>query len=295
METKAMLKTETGGAGLAEHQQALYLLLTEFDRVCKALDIKYFLFAGTLLGAVRHKGFIPWDDDLDVIMLRADYERFMRQAPTVLDNGRFCLQAEFTKHWPIFYSKLRINGTTCLEKYHPKDKQMHQGVYMDIFPCDYGAKTPAGRKMQFYASKVVIAKSLDRLGYETNSIMKKAVMLFCRALPLKPFLWLTKRGSESSGYLHSFLGGASKFHRSVYPAACFAEREMMDFESGSFPAPADFHTLLGILYDDYMSIPPEEDRKYKKHAFFVDLEKSYEEYAHIRDGMTFEFYTKSIR
>ena len=67
------------------HQKALLTLLQEFDRVCKALDIPYVLFAGTMLGAVRHQGFIPWDDDLDVMMLRPDYERFLREAEALLE------------------------------------------------------------------------------------------------------------------------------------------------------------------------------------------------------------------
>lgn len=94
------------------HQQALHTLLVEFDRVCRALEIPYVLYAGTLLGAVRHQGFIPWDDDLDVLMLREDYDRFLREAPGVLDTETFFLQKEFSDHWPLFFSKLRLNGTT---------------------------------------------------------------------------------------------------------------------------------------------------------------------------------------
>ena len=69
------------------HQQALLQILREFDRVCRALNIPYVLFAGTMLGAVRHRGFIPWDDDLDVMMLRSDYERFLAQAEDILDRA----------------------------------------------------------------------------------------------------------------------------------------------------------------------------------------------------------------
>ena len=107
-----MEHTEIIGATLSQHQQALRSLLEEFDRVCKKLNISYMLFAGTMLGAVRHQGFIPWDDDLDVIMLRRDYERFLKDAPTVLNEERFFLQKEFSEHWPLFFSKLRLNGTT---------------------------------------------------------------------------------------------------------------------------------------------------------------------------------------
>ena len=80
------------------HQAALLRLLRELDRVCKQLNIPYVLYAGTLLGAVRHEGFIPWDDDLDILMLREDYRRFLDEAPALLDADTFYLQKEFSGH-----------------------------------------------------------------------------------------------------------------------------------------------------------------------------------------------------
>lgn len=277
------------------HQQALLTLLGEFDRVCKALDIPYVLFAGTMLGAVRHQGLIPWDDDLDIMMLRADYDRFLAEAEQVLDRETFYLQKEFSRHWPMFFSKLRLNGTACLEKYHPRDLQTHQGIYIDLFPCDNGARSSFGRKVQFLASKVVIAKSLYRRGYETDSKVKILFMALCRLLPLKPFLWLTKRGSGDSAMVHSFLGGASDFAKNVYPREFFAQRMDMPFEKGQYPVSAYYDALLRQLYGEYMVLPPEEQRQVKQHAILVDPEHSYEQYIHYREGMEFEVYTRSIR
>nr|MBQ8244936.1 LicD family protein [Oscillospiraceae bacterium] len=283
------------GASLQEHQRALYTLLEEFDRVCKKLSIPYILFAGTMLGAVRHQGFIPWDDDVDVLMLRQDYDRFLREAEAVLDQDRFFLQKEFSAHWPLFFSKLRLNGTTCLEKYHPRDPMTHQGVYMDIFPCDNGAGTALGRRLQFWASKVVIAKALDARGYDTASLKKKAVISLCRLLPGKPFLWLTKRGSDASTYVHSFLGAASSYSKNVFPRAFFLQRTRMPFEEGNFPVSRCYDAMLTQMYGEYMRLPPPEDRECKKHAILVDLERSHEYYRDYRDGMAFSVYTRSIR
>lgn len=282
-------------ATLQEHQQALYTLLCEFDRVAQVLEIPYFIFAGSLLGAVRHQGFIPWDDDLDVLMLRKDYERFFREASTVLDTERFYLQEEFSDHWPMFFSKLRLNGTTCLEPHHPKDKQMHQGVYMDIFPCDNGFESALGRKLQFFCSKVVIAKGLYERGYETDSALKKMFMKICRLLPGGIFHRVVRGPQKRGAWVHSFLGGASKYSRSVYPAICFNKAVPVPFVQGKYPAPCRYDELLTILYGDYMQIPPEEDRKCKQHAILVDLNKSWEDYVNYRDGMTFEVHTRSIR
>ena len=277
------------------HQQTLLEILREFDRVCKVLDIPYVLFAGTMLGAVRHKGFIPWDDDLDIMMLRSDYDRFMMEAEQVLDTEKFYLQKEFSEHWPMFFSKLRLNGTTCLEKYHPKDLQTHQGVYVDLFPCDNGAKSEFGRKMQFLASKIVIAKSLYMRGYETDNKKKKLFMCLCRLLPIKPFWWLTKHGRDDSIMVHSFFGGASDFAKNVYPRVYFQERMNMAFENCAYPVSTHYDALLHQLYGEYMILPPEDQRAIKQHAILVDLENTYETYLHYRDGMQFETHTRSIR
>lgn len=289
METKN-IETQT-----KEHQTALYKLLCEFDRVCRILEVPYVLFAGTLLGAVRHGGFIPWDDDLDVIMLREDYDKFLNEAGKFIDAKNFYLQKEFSVHWPMFFSKLRLNGTACLEKYHPKDTFSHQGVYIDIFPCDNAAKTELGRKVQFYASKVVIAKSLFKRGYETDNIKKKSFIALCRLLPMSPFLRITKHMKGSGDMVHSFLAGASEYAKNVFTRDYFSNRATAHFESGYYPIPEKYDELLRKLYGDYMTLPPLEKRAIKQHAILVDLERSYEEYADYRKNITFDVYTRGIR
>jgi lipopolysaccharide cholinephosphotransferase len=290
-----MAKTESTAVSLQDHQKALLRLLEEFDRVCRVLQIPYVLFAGSMLGAVRHQGFIPWDDDIDVMMLRPDYERFMREADAVLDRETFYLQKEFSEHWPMFFSKLRLNHTACLEKYHPKDPQSHQGVYIDVFPCDDAANTELGRGLQFLASKVVIAKGLDRRGYDTDNIGKKLFMAICRVLPQKPFLWLTTKKNENSKMVHSFYAAARGYAKNVYPRRFFENRCNMMFEGKTYPIPEEYDALLKILYGDYHQIPPPEKRACKRHVLLLDLENSYEQYEHYRDGMKFDVYTRSIR
>lgn len=289
------MKANEAATSLTAHQQALRRLLGEFDRVCRELEIPYILFAGTMLGSVRHEGFIPWDDDLDVLMLREDYDRFLREAPGVLDADAFFLQKEFSEHWPLFFSKLRLNGTTCLEKYHPKDPEIHQGIYMDIFPCDNACKTELGRRLQFAASKVVIAKALDRRGYETPSKGKKLFMALCRVLPQKPFLWLVKRGDPTGDTVHSFLAAAKDYGKNVFPRSYLTQRIQGAFEGGAYPIPAEYDACLRMLYHDYMELPPPEQRACKQHAILVDTERSYEAYRDYRKGMDFGVLTQSVR
>ncbi len=289
------LEQEGTVATIEEHQKAMYHLLVAFDKVCRKLNIQYFLFSGTLLGAVRHHGFIPWDDDLDVLMLRADYERLMREAPGFFEKENLFLQQEYSEHYPMFFSKLRINETTCLEPYYPKDDKMHQGVYMDIFPCDNAYNSKIGRWIQFAASKVVIAKSLDAEGYVTNSMLKKVVMCVSRCLLRAPFQRIVRGPKKQNKFVHSFLGGSSRMKRSVYPSNIFSESIELPFEGGFFLCPQRYDLLLKILYGDYMEIPAPEDRKCKKHAILVDLKNSYEKYAGYRDNILIEHSTRSIR
>ena len=183
---------------LKEHQEVLLELLTEFDRVCRKNNIKYMLFAGSSLGAVRHQGFIPWDDDLDVALLREDYDRLMKLDPTEW-NEAYYMQCEYSEHWPLHFSKLRKNSTTCLEKYHPKDNQIHQGIYIDVFPIDNASDNALIRKIQFYASKIVQARSFWQRGYDTDSIIKKTVMVLSNIMP-----------KQTSDICHLFFEGKIK-------------------------------------------------------------------------------------
>ena len=276
-----------------KHQDVLLELLREFDRVCQKHQIKYMLFCGSALGAVRHKGFIPWDDDLDVAMLRSEYNRFLQVAPAELDEKYF-LQAEFTENWPMFFSKLRKNNTTCLEKYYPKYPH-HQGIYIDIFPIDNASDNEIIRKIQFYCSKVVVAKSLYKRGYETDSKGKRLFMNLCRLLPLKPFYKVaTYKSATSSQRVHTFVACTAKYSKGVYQRKWIEEIVLLDFETGKFPVSAYYDELLTTLYGDYMRIPSEDERKIKEHAILIDTEHDYLEYQNYRDGMKFDVYTRNI-
>lgn len=281
---------------MTEHQAAMLHLLGEADRICRKYKIKYMLFAGSLLGAVRHKGFIPWDDDLDIIMLRPEYEKFLDAAEAELDSAAFFLQRDYSVHWPMFFSKLRLQGTAAIEKYHPKDTAMHQGIYIDIFPCDNLSDSKLRRRLQFLASKVVIAKSLYRRGYETDSLLKELFIQACRPLPLRPFLLLTQLGGyDNTENVHCFLGAAHSYSKSVFPRQWFTETIEIPFEGQTYPISAHYDSLLTRLYGDYMTLPPEKARAAKVHAVIVDIHSSYTKYLKQQEEMEIKCYQRSIR
>lgn len=203
---------------LRAHQMVMLQMLHVIDEICKKYKISYLLFAGTALGAVRHQGFIPWDDDLDIVMLREEYERFIQVAPRELDAEQYYLQTEFSEHWPVFFTKLRKHNTACIERQIPKDKLMHQGVYVDIFPCDNLSDRLGKRLLQFGASKIVIAQSLKERGYLTNNLLKKIAMAVSTCFPRdKLSAFVQNRDDSHSKQVHTFFGAASKYRKNVFP------------------------------------------------------------------------------
>lgn len=284
------------GYDLREHQQVMLEMLREVDRICKKHQIQYTLFAGTLLGAVRHQGFIPWDDDLDIVMLRPEYERFLKIAAQEIDTRAFYLQAEFSSHWPMFFTKLRRNGTACIERYVPKDYDTHMGVYIDIFPCDNLYDQPLLRKMQFWASKLVIAKALSARGYSTDNIKKKLFILLSHLFPRKILASFVRneRGNHTKK-VHTFFAASSKYSKNIYPREWFLETKKLLFEGYEFPAPRQYHEILMQLYGDYQVPTPVSERGKKVHGEIVDLSHPYTLYRDVQKNLKIKEFTRSIR
>ena len=111
-------------------------LFRAFISVCEKLELPYFLNAGTMLGAVRHNGFIPWDDDIDVAMLRSDYEIFLSRAQELLPENMFLQTIDTDPEYLHNFAKIRHNETTFIES-SVKSRHIHHGLYLDIFPLDY--------------------------------------------------------------------------------------------------------------------------------------------------------------
>lgn len=280
---------------LREHQLMMLEMLKQVDRICRRHHIPYMLFSGTALGAARHGGFIPWDDDLDILMGREAYERFAQVAPGELDESYY-FQKEFSPHWPMYFSKLRRNETACMEKFHPKDPQMHQGVYIDIFPWDNLYDNPLLRRAQFAASKLVVANSLYRRGYETRNPAKKLLMQLSRVMPIRTLhRFVQARGAADSAMVHTFFGASSRYKRGIYPRRWVAQTTELPFEDGSYPVSAEYDGLLTTMYGQWRQLPPPEDRVCKVHGAIVDLRRPYTEYLEQQRDMKITVYSRSIR
>ncbi len=152
------------------------------------------------------------------------------------------------------------------------------------------------RKLQFAASKIVIAKALYERGYETHNLFKRAFIQLCRMLPRKSVAKFCMRKDDSkSQMVHSFFAAGKKYEKNIFPREWFEETTEMQFEDENFPVSMHYDALLTRLYGDYNKLPTQEERKCKEHAAILDLERPYTEYLEEQKKMKFYAFTKSIR
>ncbi|MBP5237018.1 MAG: LicD family protein [Clostridia bacterium] len=259
-----------------ELQHELFGILMDFDRLCSEFGIQYSLGAGTLLGAVRHKGFIPWDDDIDLYLTRDNYNRLMSLGDDVFEKRGYYLQRSFSKDWTFGYAKLRKNNTTYIEYYQHKNRGMHQGVFIDLIPIDNLSDNRMYRKMQWYAYRILAAKSLGQRGYNTDSAPKKAAMAVSQLAPsfLLRKICIDEKDS-GSGYVHSFFCAAHRPERNSYPRQWFERYERLPFEGAMLPVVSNYADVLTTQYGDYLKLPPEEERVAALHAIVIDLNRAW--------------------
>lgn len=246
-------------------------ILDEFLRICNMYDLKYFLSGGTCLGAVRHQGFIPWDDDIDISMPREDYERFCSIAQDELDE-RFVLQNYFTEpNCGLVFGKIRRKGTLYSETYSAH-LDMNQGVWIDLFPYDK-VSDDAERRNKLY-NKITFWKNLYiiRCGYrfpENRSVAlklayyaaKAASILFSKTYLVKKIDKLCQQLNEGSDHYVIPYGGAHTLEQELIPVSMIEDYAEVEFEGRRCKTLANYKVYLTNLYGDYMKLPSENERK----------------------------------
>lgn len=264
-------------------QNKILEIAVYLDEFCAEHGIEYYLMGGSALGAIRHNGFIPWDDDLDVFMTYGNYQKFIDVSKRYLDKEKFYLQEENTSEWPLFFTKLRMNNTTFIEE-DTKNRQMHKGFYVDIMCLNNTTKNKVFRFVQYIAARIIVAKTLNDRGYITKSKIKKLTM-FCTDKLVKGFvfntlLWLVRsRNNTESKYVGHFFGRA-KFKNTSFPKELLKEMKYVKFEDTKLPVMSGVHDYLSVRYGEkFMDIPDKKTRDlYPVHAIFTDTQKDYSFY-----------------
>jgi len=254
------------------------------DGFCEKHNIKYCLMGGSALGAARHGGFIPWDDDLDIFMDRKNYLRFIECCKTDLDTDRFFLQEENTSQQPHFFTKIRMNGTTCIDEVQRNNTKMHQGIFVDIMCLNNSAKTKLGKKIQYYSAGLLKAKTISQTNYQTKSKKKKLQLFIAKCIVWGPFkqflLHLVRRYNKKETNEVAHLFGRAKFKNSFYKSEWFAEVKKIPFENVELYVPKGIDNYLSARYgEQYMEMPSEETKAiYQSHAVIWDTENDFSIY-----------------
>lgn len=261
-------------------QKKILEITIYLDEFCKKHNITYYLMGGSALGALRHKGFIPWDDDLDVFMTYDNYMKFIEKSITQLDTEHFYLQEENTEEWPMFFTKLRMNGTTFIEQ-DTQNTKIHQGVYIDIMCLNNVSDNKLYRFLQFSAALLLTAQTIDKRGYKSNkNVKKKMAMLFARLfvrgfIKKKLLSFVRSLNSKQTKMVGHFFGKAP-FLKTSFPVAWLGKQRYVLFEDTMLPVPQEAEKYLTLRFGDFMKIPDESTMKeYPVHALFVDLGNDY--------------------
>ncbi|MHC9532433.1 LicD family protein [Dellaglioa sp. BT-FLS60] len=252
-------------------------LIQEIITICQKNDIKYFMIGGSLLGAVRHQGFIPWDDDVDIGMVREDYDRFLQVAPEALSQPYYFLQTDQSDQKYAFgYAKLLDESIYIEEKRNINDAR--KGVFVDIFPFD---KVPTGNversiqqsRYKYLNARIILLSNYRLLDTEINAKIRK--LQPDQSLKIKEYKEKREelvRTYNQDRTLMEYKNLASQYS---YEKELLSEKELasvisVPFENLTVTILSAYDAILSRLYGDYLQLPP-ESKQIEKHIEKVTI------------------------
>jgi lipopolysaccharide cholinephosphotransferase len=248
-------------------------ILLELDKICKRNNIKYQLFAGTLLGAIRHNGFIPWDDDIDVCMLRSDYEKFIKVCNHDLASSYFLQNYKSDKYSYLQFSKLRKNNTVFANSINENSK-MHNGIYIDVFPLDNVKPNTFLGKIHPWLFQFLYILSSSKIKERTLSAKSKykkylrlLVYYVLKPIPKKLIDFIAQKvlrvyEKQDTKYINHLTNGVTKVRLKKYIREKASFSSIIDwcFENQMFPIPSNYDDVLIRNFGDYLKLPPKMNR-----------------------------------
>jgi lipopolysaccharide cholinephosphotransferase len=270
-------------------QIKILTIYKEFKRICEKYNLRYFAIGGTCIGAIRHAGFIPWDDDMDVAMPYEDYEMFLKVAEHELNQPYYIFNVNQHKHSDFTFFKICDENTTFIEGEIKEYPDRYTGVYLDVMPlCGFPNSSIA---QKLYIDSMLSCFRKNRalrfpLRYMKGNRAKIYWIVNSYKKLIYPYTCYTKK-LDKKRQKYSFdtsnniiFAWRRKRERIVFKYCDFAEYIEKPFEDTTIRVPIGYENYLRKDFGDYMKLPPEEERIAKHHAI-VDLNKSYIEYKNI--------------
>lgn len=255
-------------------------ILDVFHKVCAENNLRYTLMYGTLIGAVRHKGFIPWDDDIDIAMPIEDYNKFIEIWNEDPPKGYILQNYHNSPDFDQNFTKIRKDKTTFLQDEKESNKAYHKGIFIDIFPGYRVPESALKRVAQYVACAINLLYSR---GHTSNSggvigIIEN-ILLF---IPDKKRIEIRdnaekdifKLGKNGEKYLFPCTIGSCKKY---YDENLFNNLILMEFNGKKYYCTSKFDEILHMGYGDYMQLPPKEERVWRHHPIIVDFERNFED------------------
>lgn len=241
-------------------------ILDEIARICEKNNLKYFIMGGNLIGAIRHKGFIPWDDDLDIAMMREDYDKFLEIASKEID-GKFVV--DYIENNPYYYlpfAKVRLKDS-IYEEPEQKDYKGFKGIWIDIFPLDNANKEDSLfiRFQAFLKEGIHFINAIKAdVTSEKNSTFKKFIKFIFKPISIKKLVHIQQKimkwnKNPDAPYCISF-GAKYGMRKQTMLKTVFLPTTKLEYECKMYEAPGDYEFYLKRVYGDYMKLPPEEKR-----------------------------------
>lgn len=260
-------------------QLALLNMMKSFHEVCQENNITYYMLGGTCLGAIRHSGFIPWDDDMDVGIPRKDYEKLCRIAKDILPSNLALRYYTNTANSPFHFVKLINTNTTLIENNY---RNYVEGIYIDVFPLDGMENIGLFQKIRARAIRVLHAIIMNHYYTgEPKPGLKNAFTIFAKALSMKMIhnileKMMVQDKRPDPRYYCNFLGAWKD--REIIKREVFGKPTLYTFEDTEFYGPENADAYLTSLYHDYMTPPPVEKRVCRHDYYYVDLNMPFREF-----------------
>lgn len=280
MEFKYMREGLSGEYGFLPLQDKILEVMEYIDSFCRQNDINYCLMGGSALGAKRHDGFIPWDDDLDIFMTPDNYEKFRKVFSEKGDKGKFYLQEWGLCDGMVTISKIRMNNTAYIEP-DLRNWDIHQGIYVDIFILHTCPDNRIKQLWQCFWAKYAIMKGLAVRNYNRRGGCVAAILRIMRKMPDKFLLKFALKQvygyrSKKTDYYCNFMGKAF-FKKGIYKREWFEDSKDMAFEKVTLKVPIGLEAFLTERFGDYMKPPSTERIKWEQHAEEWDTDRDFQE------------------